>query len=83
MVAYRFGYDITTDLHHGFVLVWGKRRKRLLAFHWNWPHLVWFNRSWAVDEAGYIRGMPVYRKTKKKWLLRAIKWEKSFEYRVL
>ncbi len=80
MIAYRFGYDITTDLHHGVTIVWGKRRKRMLAFHWNWPHVVWFNRSWAVDERGYIQGLPVYRVKRKRWLLRGIIWPRHFKW---
>ena len=59
-MKFRTGYDIATDLHHGFTLLVGRL---LVAFHFNWPHLVWYNRDWALDEAGYIQGMPVYRKT--------------------
>ncbi len=80
MIAYRFGYDIATDLHHGVTIVWGKRRKRMLAFHWNWPHVVWFNRNWMVDEHGVIKGMPVARRKPKKWLVRNIHFPFRFRW---
>lgn len=79
-MKFRTGYDIGTDMHHGFTLLLGKR---LVGLHWNWPHLTWFNRSWMVDEHGVIKGMPVPRRKPKKWLLRGIVWPVHFEWRRL
>lgn len=82
MIVWRFGYDITTDLHHGFTLVIGNIRKRLIiGFHFNRPTLVWYNRHYALDEPGYIQGMPVIRRKPKRWLLRGIQWQRKFEWK--
>ncbi len=83
MIAFRTGYDITTDLHHGFTLSIGSVRKRLtLGFHWDWPRLYWYNRHWAMDEPDYLQGMPVLREKPKKWLLRGIQWRRQFDCKV-
>ena len=68
-IRFRTGYDIVSDLPHGFTLhLFG----RTFNFHWDWPKPVWFNRSWAVNEKGYMQGMPIMRRKPKKWLLRSI-----------
>ena len=66
------GYDIITDLHHGFTFAC--KPWLLVAFHFNWPHLIWYNKHWAMNEPGYIQGMPVARREPKRWLLRGIAW---------
>jgi hypothetical protein len=76
-VKFRFGYDIVTDLHHGFSLCVGRL---YIGFHYNLPHLVYYNRHWAMDEAGYIQGMPVYRRKPKRWLIRGVRWPMKFEW---
>lgn len=76
MIAYRFGYDIGSDLHHGLTIAWNKR---VIGFHWNWPYFLWYNRLWAMNEQGYIPGMPVYRAKEKKWRIRAFVWPVSLK----
>ena len=73
---FRTGYDIRADCHHGFTLKIGKL---LIACQFDWPHIIWFNRDWAVNEAGYIQGMPVLRRKPKRWLLRGVSWKHHFE----
>jgi hypothetical protein len=68
--AFQTGYDIGTDLPFGFQLYLGRRTKSKLgepAYHaqifaqWDWPRLKWRSATWAVDEPGQLRGMPVMR----------------------
>lgn len=66
-MKFRTGYDIISDLPHGFTL---HVFDRTFNFHFDWPKPVWFDRSWAVNEKGYVRAMPVWRDRPKKWLLR-------------
>lgn len=66
-MKFRTGYDIVSDLPHGFTLhAWG------LTFnlHFAAPKAVWYNQHWAVNEKGYVQGMPVLRQRRKWWLLR-------------
>lgn len=70
-LAFRTGYNIELDTHHGFDLyAFGWR----LAFGFDWPRIAWFNRDWAVDEKGTLRSLPVLRRKPKKWLIRGISW---------
>lgn len=75
-MKFRTGYDIGCDLHHGFTLKVGKL---LIASHWDWPRIIWYNRSWAVNEHGYVQGMPIMRRKPKLWPIRKIYWERKFE----
>ena len=77
-LALQTGYDIIADLPHGFNLLVGRL---LVSFHWDWPRPVWHNRNWALNEAGYIQGMPVYRKKPKRWLLRSVQFPMRFRVR--
>jgi hypothetical protein len=70
-MKFRIGYDIISDLPHGFVLSVGRF---IVNFHYDWPSLVWYDRYWHINEQGYLAGLPVPRKKPKRWLLRGIKW---------
>ncbi len=76
------GYDITTDLHHGFNIgftrAWKLSPWLLICWHYGWPQLIWYNRYYAVNESGYLRGFPVARPKAKWWLLRGIRWPHQF-----
>lgn len=76
MIKLQTGYDIGSDLHHGFTLKVGKL---LIGCHWDWPQVIWYNRSWAVNEKGYVQGMPVVRRRPRKFLFRSICWSRKFE----
>jgi hypothetical protein len=77
-VKFRTGYDIGSDLHHGFVFNAGRF---IVNFHFDRPRLVWYNKYWHVDEPGYVQGLPVPRKKPKKWLLRGIEWYVDLRFR--
>jgi hypothetical protein len=95
--AFQTGYDIHHDLIHGFQLHLGHRVKkkpgepvyRVSIFaQWDWPKLVWRSATWAVNEAGYVRGMPVLRQgrlsrvwkaiTGREHYLSGILWDRIF-----
>ncbi len=80
MIRLQTGYNIVADLPHGFVFLLGGL---LISLHFDWPRPVWYNRDWALNERGYIQGMPVHRAKPKRWLLRGMKFPFKFRMRWL
>ena len=72
------GYDIIADLPHGFNLLLGRL---IVSFHFDWPRPVWYNKFYALNEHGYVQGMPVRRAKPKRWRLRGIQF--PMKYRVV
>jgi hypothetical protein len=69
--ALQTGYDVSTDCPFGFTLCLGQRIKTkyqsgpvyrlVIGLSFDWPKLLWAEEAWAMNERGYIRGMPVAR----------------------
>jgi hypothetical protein len=99
-LAVSWGYDIETDSPFSFRMALGHRdcepdtiihrpiRYRLLFGFWfDWPKLIWAHETWAVDEPGYLRGMPVRRPRPlrrlwpgQKWHLRGLSWCRGWSF---
>ena len=70
-LALQVGYDIETDYRFVAVLAIGARQptpeaprryRLILKMGLDLPRITWRNETWAVNEPGYIRGMPVARR---------------------
>ena len=69
--AVAWGYNINLDVPFGLQVFLGRRltpgngehRYRVVfGFCCDLPKLVWLDEIWAVNEPGYVRGMPVARR---------------------
>ncbi len=89
-----WGYHIGTDSPFSFSLCLGRRDpkfrrdlcyKLVVGFAFDWPKLIWHNSDWAVNELGYVRGLPVYRRgypayawTGRRWTIYHVSWSRYF-----
>lgn len=64
--ALMIGYDIGTDLPYGLVLGIGERPQGrgyrfIVNWHFGLPTAVYALEEWALNETGYLRGLPIAR----------------------
>lgn len=92
--ALSIGYDIGTDCPYGFTLALGRRAGRkpgepiwkfIVECHWDLPKLVWRWEEFAINEPGYVQGLPVPRLgirssawTGREFSLYGIQWYRGF-----
>jgi hypothetical protein len=94
-LAASWGYDALTDSAFSFRMAavhrqaaQGEFKYRLVFGFWfDWPKLIWAHETWAVDEPGYLRGMPVRRPQPlrrlwpgQKWHLRGLSWCRGWSF---
>lgn len=93
--AVSWGYDLPTDSWFGLRVYLGYRKPEpqcphyrfAFRFYFDWPKLTWAHETWAVDEAGYLRGLPVMRQgvrssawTGREWHLRGVEWYRGWSW---
>ncbi len=93
--ALSLGYDIATDCPYGVTLCLGHREKHVgsfgpqyrfvVSFSFDWPKLSWKHETWALNEPGYIKGMPVARRgtrssawTGREYQVWSVSWYRNF-----
>jgi hypothetical protein len=95
--AFQTGYDVGTDLLYGCQVHFRRRPRRnprdpvyrvSLYAQWDWPTLVWRSVTWAINEPGALRGMPVPRQgrwprvwgalTGCEYYLAGVSWDRCF-----
>lgn len=96
-LAASWGYDIVSDCRFSLRVGIEQRHRdgepgyilyRLFfGFYCDWPKLAWAHEAWAVDEPGYLRGMPVARQgvksstwTGREWHLLGIQWCRGWSF---
>jgi len=96
-LALSWGYAIQTDAPFSLCLMLGRRNRIKTGDHiyrlnfsiwWDWPKLIWAHEAWAVNEPGYLRGMPVRRPRPlrrlwpgQKWHLRGVGWYRGWSFK--
>ena len=92
--ALNWGYDIRTDCPFSLTLALGHHPPRfqydffykfVVFFAFDWPKVEWRDTEWAVNEPGYLRGLPVQRQgiaasawTGRRMTVRRITWYRKF-----
>jgi hypothetical protein len=95
-LAASWGYDINTDCPFGLRVALGHRKadagssmlyRLIVHLYFDWPKLVWAHEAWAVNEPGYLQGMPVARQgvrssawTGREWHLYGWDWYRGWSW---
>ena len=93
--ALNWGYDIQTDCPFSLTIALGHSRlvwkhaypryRLIVSFAFDWPKVEWRDTEWAVNEPGYLQGMPVQRQgiaasawTGRRMTVRRVTWFRKF-----
>ena len=91
--AINWGYHIGSDCPFGLTIALGHREglgsryRAIFDCYWDWPKFHWVNENWAMNEAGYVRGMPIGRRgvrsslwTGRDWSMRFAGWYRGWSF---
>lgn len=93
--AISWGYHIQTDLPFSLTVAIGHRKpenggyryRSIFQCYCDWPKFHWVNETWAMNEPGYLQGMPIARRgvpsslwTGRPWSMRFAGWYRGWSF---